>query len=167
MKKGFSLIELMVYIAVISVVGGIFTGLVLSVSRSYAKIAVLRNMDIAAITSMERMTRTIRSSTSVDMAGSVLGSTPGTLSLNQLDLNGLNSKTSFEVAGQNIQMKIDNTDEGILLPAGVTVQSLIFRKIDSGKSQAVKIEMQLSGRAGNATSSESYYGTITLRGSYK
>lgn len=167
MKRGFSLIEAVVYIAMLSAVLVLFAGIVLAVSGSYAKHAVLRSMDVAGITAMERMTREIRGASSVDAAGSTLGVTPGVLSLNRALPAGGSSKISFQVTGQNIQVKVDNADQGTLLPPEVTVSSLIFRQIDSGKSQAVKIEMSLAGSIGNATSSGSYYSTVILRGSYK
>ncbi|MDO8493029.1 MAG: prepilin-type N-terminal cleavage/methylation domain-containing protein [bacterium] len=157
MKRGFTLIEVMIYIAMIALIFTVFTGMVLAVNKSYTKIAILRNMDIAGITTMERMTREIRGGTSVDAIGF------GVLSLNQL-----NSKISFATTTENnIQVRIDDVDQGTLLPSGVTVSSLIFRQIDTGRSIGVKIEMLLAGKVGNATSSEFYYSTVILRGSYK
>ncbi len=167
MKNGSSLIETMVYVAVLAMVFGVFTSLVLAVNRSYAQIAIIRNLDIAGITVMERITREIRDSSSIDTPNSTFGSTPGILSLKQTDQNGIVSNIIFKVTGQNIQIKVDGVDQGTLLPSGVTVPSLIFRSIDSGKSKAVKIEIQLVAQAGNITRTQNYYATIILRGSYK
>ena len=167
MKKGFSLIEMIVYIAVLSMVFGVFTGIVLAVNSSYAKIGVVRSLDIAGITSVERMTRTIRASASIDAANSTLGTSPGVLALLGVDASGAPSNAVFQVSNQNIQIKVNGTVQGTLLPAGVTVSSLVFRSINSGKSTAVKIEMQLSGVSGKASRVENYYSTIILRGSYK
>lgn len=167
MKKGFSLIEVIVYIAVLVLVFGLFTNIILSVNRSYARLSAHRNMDIAAITSMERISRAIRSASSVVVGQSTLGSNPGMLSLNQVDSGGNSINTLFQVADQNIRIRVNDTDQGVLLPSGVSVSRLIFSLIDSGRSQAVRVEMQLTGGWGNSTTTENYYSTEVLRGSYE
>ncbi len=167
MKKGFSLIELLIYIAIISMVFGLFTQIVLSVSKSYAEIAVIRNLDTGAISAMERITREVRASSSIDAANTVLGTSPGVLSLNQVDSNGTRSTVLFKTNNQNIQMKRDGNDQGTFLPSGVAVSSLVFSSINSGNSSAVKILMQLVGTSGKITRTKNYYNTIILRGSYQ
>lgn len=167
MKRGFSLIEVIVYVSIISIIAGVFGGMVIAISRSYSKLAVMREMDIAGITAMERMTRSIRSSTSIDIAGSTLDVNPGVLSLDYLDVNEVNTRTIFQVTNQNIQIRINDVDQGVLLPEGVTVSSLIFRRIDTGRSEAVRVEMRLVTRIGNTTADENYYSTIILRGTYE
>jgi prepilin-type N-terminal cleavage/methylation domain-containing protein len=166
-KKGFSLIEVIVYIAVLSMVFGLFTSIVLYVNRSYARLAVVRSMDISAISSLDRLSRAIRSSSGVVTSQSTLGSTPGVLSLNQTSSSGITINTLFQVTGQNIQIKIDNIDQGNLLPTGVIVSKLVFNLVDSGKSQAISTQLQLEGRVGSSTLKETYYSTEILRGSYK
>jgi hypothetical protein len=167
MRRGFSLVEVIVYIAVLLMVFGLFTSIILSVNRSYARLAVVRSMDISAISSLERISRVIRSSSSVVTLQSTLGSTPGVLSLNQTTSGGATVNTLFQVVDQNIQIKIDNIDQGTLLPAGVTVSKLVFNLIDSGKSQAISTELQLMVRVGSSTLNETYYSTEILRGSYR
>lgn len=145
MQKGTTLIETVIYISILVVIFGIFTSLVLSVSKSYLQLSVERNRDMAAISVMERITREIRASSSADV------STPGVLVL---------GNTSFATtSSQNIQISVDNVDQGTLLPTGITVSRLIFDLVDSGRSKAVKMEMRLSG--------QTYYSTIILRGTYR
>ncbi len=166
-KKGFTLIETIVYIAVVAVVALSFGGMVLAVARSYSRLSVVRSLDVAGTSAMDRMTRTIRSASSIDLAGSTLGSSPGVLSLNIVGSNGVSSKTSFQVSGQNLQIKVAGIDQGTLLPSEVTVGKLLFNSITSSSSQAVKLELQLTAKFGSASSTQTYYDTAILRGSYQ
>ena len=158
---GFSLIETIVYISVLTMVMGIFTMIVMAVSNSYTQIAIIRNLDTAAVTSMERITRSIRSSSVV--VSPTASATSSVLNLTQPDL----VTNLFQISNQNIQIKVNDTDQGTLLPPEVIVTKLIFTLADSGVSKAVKIEMQLRNTSGGETRTETYYDTVILRGSYQ
>jgi len=55
---------------------------------------------------------------------------------------------------------------GPLTSKGVQVKSLIFTKISTGKSFAVRIQMNLETTVNGATKNSWFYSTAILRGSY-
>ncbi|MBI3632751.1 MAG: prepilin-type N-terminal cleavage/methylation domain-containing protein [Candidatus Vogelbacteria bacterium] len=167
MKRGFTFVELIIYVSVLAVILLVFSNSVLSISRSYGQLKIIRDLDSAAIDSMERVTREIRAAASVDTIQSVLGTNPGVLFLNQVDSNGNNASLKFSVTNSVLHIWQNGADLGSLLPAGVTVRSLVFYLIDTGGSKAVKVEMQLGETKGKVLRYSNYYSTVILRGSYK
>ncbi|MBI3633950.1 MAG: hypothetical protein HY226_06725, partial [Candidatus Vogelbacteria bacterium] len=95
MKRGFTFIELIVYISVLVAVFLVFSSSVLSISKSYGQLRIIRDLDFAAIDSMERITREVRGASSVDSTQSVLGINVGTLLVNQTDSSGNNTTVKF------------------------------------------------------------------------
>jgi prepilin-type N-terminal cleavage/methylation domain-containing protein len=167
MKKGFTLIETLIYLAILATVFVLFTNIILSVNRSYAVIGETQMLDSAAIIAMDRMTREVREATSVDSVNSIFNSNPGALSVNQVDQNNNTSNVIFRVNNRRLSMVRDGQNTGELLPLGVGVSSLVFVSINNASSKAVKIEMELTGNYGSVVKTQKYYSTVILRGSYK
>ena len=167
MKRGFTLVELIVYVSVLAALLLMFSNSLLAIGRSYGQLKVIRDLDSAATVSMERITREIRSSSAVDLEQSILGTIPGTLVLDQIDVGGNTATIKLNVVDSAVHLWSDDVDEGSLLPMGVTVTKLLFYFIDTGMSKGVKVEMQLGKRIGQVTRTANYYSTIILRGSYK
>jgi hypothetical protein len=115
---------------------------------------------------MERISREIRQSKSVDVVNSTLGSSPGVLQLNSTDSAGTSMIMKFSVLSGALNIYKDNVLIGNLLGQKVSVTSLIFRRVITTNGEAVKIELTLQITSGNVTRSENFYDTIILRGSY-
>ncbi len=166
-NSGFSLVEMLVYVSILSAVLILFVNSLLAINRSYAVVRAEMTLDRGAIGSMERITREIRDATSIDLAQSVFGVNPSILVLNILDAVGNTSKTTFSLIGQTLHISKDGVDQGILLPPNITISKLTFYSLDSGSSKAIKIEIRLSDKEFGVTRTASYYSTVILRGSYK
>ena len=70
-------------------------------------------------------------------------------------------------ADKNLTAKIYKEDIGNnLLDQKVIVDALIFNYINTGISQAVRIQMTLSYSSGNNIKTANFQNTIILRGSY-
>jgi hypothetical protein len=128
----------------------------------------IRNSGYSAI---ESIAREIRSSQSIDFSGSVLyPSTAGVLQLNQFDVDGDPITVKFATTSN----KTLNLYEGQGTPTlvgpitldGTRVLKIIFTPIDTGSSQAVRIQLQMEAGVGDKVKSEWFYNTIILRGSY-
>lgn len=163
--RGFSLVETIIYISILALVVVLFVNLLISISGSYVQIRMARKLDSAAVSSMDRMTKEMRNASSVS-GGSVLGISPGKLILNSVDSLGNPLSVSFDIRSSQPHIYLNGEDAGPLVPAGVTASRLIFRRLDSPVSQAVKIEMTLESRDGNSLRAANYYSTVILRGSY-
>ncbi|KND48027.1 MAG: hypothetical protein AB201_00295 [Parcubacteria bacterium C7867-006] len=161
-KSGYTLVEMVIYVAVMSIVFLLIVNTVLSFTKSYKGIYVLRIVDGSAVDAMERMTREIRGATSVDTVNSTFGSNPGVLTL--VSVSSSNSTTTkFYLDNGVLKVDINGVYSGPLSGVGVSVDSLIFTKLDSGISTAIKIDMIVRGTAGQTTRTKNYHTTILLK----
>jgi hypothetical protein len=126
---------------------------------SFAEIN-LRNSGYSA---MEGIIREINSSESI-----VLPTTSGNV-LQMLQNTGTTTVTVKFATSSSISPLYfyeGTTTTGPLTSKNISVQNLIFTKISTGKSFAVRIQMRLSTTVNGVTKSEWFYGTAVLRGSY-
>jgi hypothetical protein len=66
-----------------------------------------------------------------------------------------------------VRIAKDTESPGALTETGITVQSLIFRRLANSNSEAVRVEMILNGTAGDINKTLELYGTAVLRNSYQ
>jgi len=83
--RGLSLIEIVVYIAILSLLSVVVVGILLSLSGVYAELVITKRMNTSAAAALDRMAREVRSAMSVDTASSTLGASPGLLVLSGED----------------------------------------------------------------------------------
>src|SRR3989344_5873245 len=81
MRKGFTLIELVVYIGILALIGVAAVRLILSVSFNAAGIKAERALTASAEAAIEILTREIRQAYDVDSGASGFGANPSTLVL--------------------------------------------------------------------------------------
>ena len=157
---GFSLIEVVVYVAILAVISVVAVNTLLLIHRALAEIRTTRSLDATAAVAMERMIRTIRDAKSVT---SIVGTT--------LVLAGSEAAPvtyTFDVDANTLRID-SGSGPVILTPPGVTVSGLAFQKSDlatGGKSEAVKVVLTLQASSGQTVKTQSFYGTAVLRNSY-
>lgn len=157
MKSGYTLIEIVIYIAVLAMISIIVVNSFI-VSLSSSKIAFSkRNLQEAGINIIERMTREIRDAGDIVDANSIFDNNPGAI-----EVDGANI-IKFNINSGSLDMYKDDVLYGSLSGPKVTVSSLVFRKIVTPTSEAVKIELVLMDSLGR---SANFYNTVVLRGSY-
>lgn len=165
-QRGMSLVETMVYIFILTLILFAVANALYSITRLYRAIQSSRAIESTAEVALERMTREIRDATNVDVAKSTLGLSPGRLVLNTTDEAGASSTVEFWLSGQSVEIKEAGVDIGPLSPMKARITSLIFRRIQTAKSQAVKVEMNIESGQDNSYKTKPFYSTIVLRGSY-
>src|SRR5262245_58236976 len=79
--KGFSLVEMLIYISILSIISILIFNIITTFSKTYRDVLALRLIDHSAVDVMERLTRDIRGGTQVDLINSTLGSNPGVLTI--------------------------------------------------------------------------------------
>lgn len=164
-KKGFSLVEIIVYIALASILTiAVFRGLNVIIS-SYNQVKTIRQISNSAITVMDRMTREIKNSTDIVADESSFGNESGVLTVMN-DHNEPSTTVKFYIDNSRVYVSENGGDGEPLTDEGVSVSSLIFRSISNSTASAVKIELTLTSPNG-VTSTKNFYGTATLRGSYE
>ena len=163
---GFTLIELLIYTGILILLVAVVGSTLLSLARTYRSIAAEQSIESAAIATLERISREARNATSVDVGGSVLGSSPGVLSLNTKDPSGAAEVVQFFLSEQVLHVREAGVDQGPLTPATARVTNLVFRTIATGESTAVKIDMTIESGTSTAYHVRSFYDTSILRPTY-
>jgi type II secretory pathway pseudopilin PulG len=150
MRKGFTLIETLVYIGVLTIiVGVVFSFLIWSV-RSSTKIKVMREVSDNARRAMEIMVYEIKEARNIY--------TPTTTST-QLSLKTLyylptgedTTYIDFYICGTQLCLKKESQNPITLTSDNVEVSNLVFSRIVTGQIPSVQIELEidyknLSGR---------------------
>ena len=165
-KKGFSLPEMIVYISLLFLILAVLVNSLVLLLKANRTNQSAWSIETSATLAMERMTRDIRTATSVDAGNSVLNSNPGQITINTNDVNGNPVVEKFYIKNGVIWLQEGGADTGPLMLGSTQVTNLIFRQINTGRSTAIKIEMTIIGGQGDALKTKNFYSTIVLRNSY-
>jgi len=153
--RGTSLIEAVVYIAILTVLAAMAVNTLLLINASLAELRATRALNSAAAVAVERMVRVIRDGETASVVG-------GTLTVTWPD----GATYAFaEGAGDVLQLTAGGSTLD-LTPQRVKVTGLSFATIDAGTSDGVKIVLTLEASSGRATKTQSFYATVVLRNSY-
>jgi prepilin-type N-terminal cleavage/methylation domain-containing protein len=159
--KGFTLVEMIIYLAIMTVLTLVITQSLVVVLKSnrdsFAEIS-LRN---AGYSAMEEMLREIHLSESIDQAsGGIL----------QMEQNAGANIVKFSTSSNSVLNLYEGQGTtvlvGPLISKDVLVKNLIFTPINTGKSLAVRIQIQLETAVEGKARDEWFYSTGILRGSY-
>ncbi|OIO33077.1 hypothetical protein AUJ44_01140 [Candidatus Nomurabacteria bacterium CG1_02_47_685] len=165
-KKGFTLIEMLIYIVFLSAASVVAVTSLFTIVRAVAEIRLAQDINDSATAVLGRTMREIRDAYGIDAIQSAFGTNPGRLVLLTKDDMGNNVARDFFVENGAIKLKEDGVDQGSLISQNVTVDNLVFTNITTANSQGVKITMQISGVRGNLSKTGSYDATAILRGEY-
>lgn len=155
---GFSLVEMIVYIAILAIMLGIIMEVVVSITRTERIVESTRNIEDSATLFVERATREIRLAGNINIASSIFNTHPG-----KLILNNATRTVEFYISGTRIFMKENGVELGALTSSSTRVTSLKF--FHSATSTSEKIRVELSLEAGTSTHyrTETFYSTAITR----
>lgn len=159
---GFSLVEVMVYIAVTVLVAGALVTTFISLDDVLFRNKTERELTHSASVSLERMTRAIRSADSVNTGLSTLGVSPGALALTESG-----TTTEFYTSGSSLMLSVNGTELGPLTSDAVTVQSVVFNRYTGSTTEMVRVALTLSAVGKASSSTRTFYTSAVLRGSYE
>lgn len=160
--KGFTLVEILVYIAVLVLAVSVMVTLFLSLNTVLSRNQVERELAHTAQVTLERMVRDIRSAATAD-----------TTVANQLTLQtkGGATTTVFSLSGVGVIMSVNDTNLGSLTSDTVAVDDLTFTKYEHFGTELettlVRIALTLSVSTNAASSTNTYYTSAVLRGTYE
>ncbi|MBI2639426.1 MAG: prepilin-type N-terminal cleavage/methylation domain-containing protein [Candidatus Sungbacteria bacterium] len=167
-RNGFTLIELVVYVALLSVISLVTVNSILILNRTLVSFRLERRLTTSADTAMRRIGRELRLANDV-YASSTLGVFPGVLSLSSQESedDAALKDVMIYTSGGAVILRRATSSPTVLTGDGVMVTNLMFWKITNGTvSKSVKVELTLSALSGSASTTKNYYTTIVLRGSY-
>jgi len=162
-NNGFSLLEVVIYISLLAVMLVFVVNTSISMSKAFALNRVIKNINTSAISSLDRMTYEIRRSTGVNIASSILGTSPGKLVLDTTDGSGMPITVEFYVENNALKLRDGGVEIGSLFSENILASNLVFDVISTTNSEAVKITLGLEGVLGTQTQSKVFYAVATTR----
>ena len=157
MKRGYTLLETVVYIGILAVIVVLALGAILSIYQAYGKARIERQIATNGDVAMERIIREVRAATSTK-ASSVFGSHPGVLALS--------TDETFSLSGGLLRVQEGALPAQNLTSSDVTISNLIFYASTSPNSTIIRAEMTLDAGAGVFARSKKFYGSAVLRRAY-
>lgn len=164
-QKGFTLLEALIYTALLALVGTAAILAVFSSFKTVGQIKIDRLLAAAGESALERLSREVRGASSINAAQSIFDVHPGALSLNTTNDNGDPATISFTVAGGELVVVDTDGSSYPLLSANASSTLLIFRQISASSSAGVKIEMSLIDERA-PTRVVNFNNSVVMRGSY-
>ncbi|MDO8569948.1 MAG: prepilin-type N-terminal cleavage/methylation domain-containing protein [bacterium] len=161
--RGFSLVEMLIYIAILVLMLTVIMNVVVSVIRSGRIIKSLRNVENSAIVSIERLTRELRQAESINVGLSTLNSNPGRLVLESTDDIGTPRTVEFYLFEDRILLKENGVDIGALTQMDARVSNLIFYRFSDPNSEGIRTEMTIESGTSTHYRSEKFYSSALLR----
>lgn len=164
-SSGFTLVELLVYTTGLVLIGMILSLLIVQFYGLYKEIIILPRADRTGILLVDRITKEIRSASSVDAIESQFNTTQGVLDLNFVSNEVLTEKKFFVESG--IVKYQENDGETVELTSkDFNVSNFNFYFINTPVSNAVRLTLEIQFQTRNATETKSYTGFAILRESY-
>lgn len=164
--RGFTLIEMLVYIAIFTVLSILAIQAMFLVTRAFTDLRVSRDLNSSGSALFERMSRDIRGAYDVDEMQSTLGSSPGRLTLDTKDSLSANTTVEFYVEGGVVKIKEGGAEQGTIMTTTTSIDNFVVRKISGTNTDAVKVEATITASRGGITKTRNFYTTATLRGTY-
>ncbi len=165
-KRGYSIIEIIIYIAIFIAVSIAVINSFVVVMNSFVSARTNQDLLTSGNDALERVSREIRQATSVDVANSTLGSSPGILQMNSVDSGGTARISKIAYVSGALDIYNNGVLIGNLVGQNVLVTNLVFRRISTTNGEAVKVELTLQDQRAPYYKSENFYDTVILRGKY-
>lgn len=163
--RGYSLVEAVIYISILTVfVLLVFSGAIF-IGQSYRRVKATAAVERSALSTLDRIVREVQLATRVNVAQSVIGSSPGRLVLEKSDGSGGQMIVEFFVLGTTLRLKEAGVDVGPITEPKVEVETLFFRLSSTTISTIVKIEMTLKRTIGTESKTQNFFTSAVLRNS--
>lgn len=160
LQKGFTLIETIVYVTLVSILVLVFVNFALDVVGTAQKSRVRQEVQQNARFAMERITQEIRAASSLNTGSSTFNSHPGVLSLATDDV--LTDPIVFDVSGGVLRISEAGGGAQDLTSSKMTVTSLVFTNLSvSGRTTNIKTELTIEYK--NPEGSEIFNASTTLK----
>ncbi len=148
MKKGFTIIEIVLYVALLAIVVGAVSALLVFTLRSQAKLQSQRDITFQASRLIDIMTREIVQAESIYSPTSIFNVSPGQLSLetkNQVPQGETSTYVDFYQCGTQVCIKREGQNSQALTSNSVQVTMLEFQVVNPAPAiPSIQINFTLS-----------------------
>lgn len=162
-QRGFSLLEMIVYTAILTFLIVIIMNILISLARSQSTLNSARSVGTSGTLSLERIAREVRGADSIDVVNSVFDTHPGVLVLNSTDEDSNPRTVEFSLVSDALHMTIDDVDAGALTQTESTVTNLTFSRFVGGGTEGVRVEISLTNGEGDAEQAITLYTSAVVR----
>ena len=167
--RGYSLIELMFYIATFVGISVLAINALFFLIRSWGQVRAYKSLSRAGTNSMERMLREVRFAKAIRAGESTLRVSPSVLSLDTFtDPSSEDPAVTKFYLDDGVLMVEENGLAGALTPSNVTVNEfIVWDVVNANLDPIVKMEINLTSSPGtNFAHTATFTTTAILRGSY-
>lgn len=159
-NSGFSVTELLFYLALFFVLAVAIFNSIIAMSRSFSSTVITTDL-LHSLFIMERLGREIRLAESINTIAN------GNLILNTTNDAGTAITRRFELSGGDVKFYENGTFVGNLNDVHIDVSTLDFTSITTTHGVAIKVFIQvISNRDSRIATTENFYDTFVLRNSY-
>lgn len=162
-QNGFSLVETLIYISLMTVILFTLISLISSASRTYLLLKSSRNIERSAINVMDSLNDGAIAASKIDIPNTVFDSATGSIAL--ISYDGVRSTTTkIYLSGAQVLLSQNNAVLGPLTLSDVRVTNLTFRNMTNSTFNGFKIEMTIdNGTSSEKYMSEDFYNSYILR----
>jgi prepilin-type N-terminal cleavage/methylation domain-containing protein len=163
MKKGFTLIEVLIYIAVLVIIITAVSAFFLWGIRSNTKAKVMRETLDNSSRAMKTITREIKEAISIYTETSTFDSHPGQLSLETTKYLPAGERTTyvdFYLCGTQLCFKKESQDPIALTSNKVRVSNLVFSRIITNEIPSIQINLNIDYK--DLTGRPEYQASVNL-----
>lgn len=165
-RRGFSLIEAVLYVVGISLVVGIVTYFIAQGLDLHRRAAAETHAAEVGAALADRLSKEIRTGRTVVLGESAFGVPAGSLTL--LSFSEENElKKRFALENGRVGYSENGGPVSLLTPPGTSVSKLQFTQIETPVSYAVRYEIEVTYRTKEGEHTRSYPGLSVLRYSYE
>jgi hypothetical protein len=165
-KSGFTLIELVVYMAGLLALGSVLILMIVQFYGLYKEIIAVPRADRTGLILVDRITKEIRSATAIDVINSQFDTTDGELTLTLVN-NGDNIQKRFYVENGAVFVQEDNGSPVSLSSNDFNVSNFNFYFVPTTVSQGVRFVLELEYESREGLQTKQYSGFAILRESYE
>jgi hypothetical protein len=167
-KKGFSLIETIIYISGLVIIVLAVSGLTVKILSLYKDLVIIPRTDQAAIAVIDKIVKDVRSGVSVDTNNSLLDTGLGSLALNsQEDGVIFTKKFGYENGRIYYQENGGGMSTDYITPDDFEVTEIRFTRIYTGISEAIRVDLDFTYQNRGVPVTKEYTGLSILRKSYE
>lgn len=157
---GFTLVEMLVYLAIFMIVATASVSFLLSLNKFVAQYAVETELYRSSTNTMEQVLLSLRQADIFNGTDSILyDGINGALSIS----DGATT-TAFVRNGSVLELTINGVNYGNVLSEDVSVTDFTVYEYDLAKGQFVRVRLTLSATINGVTKSSTVYGGAVIRG---
>jgi len=160
-SKGFSLIEVVIYFGLLAIISTLVITHIISMFKNYGTVRSNQEIEYNAIAILDKLTRDVRDSESINVTDSDFDVAQGAISLR----TSSTSEVLFYLENNKVKYTKDGILIGNLSTNSVTVSNFRIQYINASSTEAIKVDLNLeiTPHLQSTPISKNFYTTILLR----